>query len=188
MACSKTVLQASLLATTIATICVTIALIQQFHHGDDKTTDHVTPTNVTPTAKHNSKATNGEPFPWSDIRLPTSIKPLTYDIRMHPDLKTFKFSGSVEIEFEVVEATDFIVLHVKELKVDQPVVKDVSQQNIQVVKYLENKDYEQAYVRLSSRLGQHKHYRLVLTFQGKLSDSMMGFYRSSYKTAAGEKR
>ena len=171
--------------TTIIAVSVTVTLVQQRHRDDDMPTSHE---GVKPHTKGILEATNGEIFPWSDIRLPTTIKPLTYDIHMHPDLVKFKFSGSVEIKFEVLEPSDFIVFHVKDLTVDRPTVKDAEGQGLQVVKYLENKEHEQAYVRLASQLGQHKQYRLLLTFHAELLNAMTGFYRSSYKTAAGVER
>ena len=171
--------------TTVIAVAVTFALVRQRRHDDDTPTNHES---VTPHTKDILEATNGEIFPWSDIRLPTTIKPLTYDIHMHPDLVKFKFSGSVEIKFEVLEPTDFIVFHVKDLTVDHPTVKDAADQGLQVEKYLVNKEHEQAYVRLASQLGQHKQYRLLLTFHAELLNAMTGFYRSSYKTAAGVER
>ncbi len=33
-------------------------------------------------------ATNGEEFPWDDIRLPQFIKPIRYDIELTPNLTT----------------------------------------------------------------------------------------------------
>jgi len=38
-------------------------------------------------------ATNGETFPWEDIRLPTYIKPIRYDIELTPNLTTLWVKG-----------------------------------------------------------------------------------------------
>lgn len=38
-------------------------------------------------------ATNGEPFPWDDIRLPTFIKPVRYDIELTPNLTSLWVKG-----------------------------------------------------------------------------------------------
>ena len=164
---------------------MTAVLIKQRHHEDTTTASE----NPEAAPNQELKATNGEAFPWSDIRLPSFIKPLTYDIHMHPDLNAFKFSGTVDIKFEVLKASDFIVFHVKDLKVTKLEMREQGKQTIEeVVKWLKNKKHEQEYVQLSHRLSPHTHHTLSLTFQGELKNSMAGFYRSSYKTATGQWR
>ena len=192
VACSKPILQAGLFVVTVIAISVTAVLIKQMHH-EDTTTAPENPETATKNPEtapnHELKATNGETFPWSDIRLPSFIKPLTYDIHMHPDLKAFKFSGTVDIKFEVLKASDFIVFHVKSLKVTKLELREQGKQTVEeVVKWLKNKKHEQEYVQLSHRLMPHTHYTLSLTFQDELKNSMAGFYRSSYKTTAGQRR
>lgn len=39
-------------------------------------------------------ATNGQPFPWHNIRLPNFVKPLKYNLTIHPNLTTFEVKGS----------------------------------------------------------------------------------------------
>ena len=183
--CSKPILQAGLFVVTVIAIAVTAVLIKHMHHADTTT---ATENPETP-PNHELKATNGEAFPWSDIRLPKFIKPLTYDIHMHPDLKAFKFSGTVDIKFELSKASDFIVFHVKSLKVTKLEVREHGKQTVEeVVKWLKNKKHEQEYVQLSHRLMPRTHYTLSLTFQDELKNGMAGFYRSSYKTTTGQRR
>ena len=38
-------------------------------------------------------ATNGEPFPWNNVRLPTFIQPVRYDIELTPNLTTLWVKG-----------------------------------------------------------------------------------------------
>jgi len=43
-------------------------------------------------------ATNGDTFPWEDIRLPAFIKPIRYDIELTPNLTTLWVKGkSIDI-------------------------------------------------------------------------------------------
>ncbi|VDM41646.1 unnamed protein product [Toxocara canis] len=57
----------------------------------------------------------GELYPWRSIRLPEKIRPLTYKLRLHPNLTTSTLSGSVQIELKVVKPTKAIVLHALDL-------------------------------------------------------------------------
>ena len=66
-------------------------------------------------------ATNGEIFPWRDIRLPPFVKPLRYNITIHPNLTTLEVKGQVAIEFLVTEDTKFIVLHSHNLTITEQV-------------------------------------------------------------------
>jgi hypothetical protein len=38
-------------------------------------------------------ATNGDTFPWDDIRLPSFIKPIRYDIELTPNLTSLWVKG-----------------------------------------------------------------------------------------------
>lgn len=66
---------------------------------------------------------------WSDMeqfkgqpRLPKFAYPKRYDIRLKPDLAACKFTGSVAIDLEILEATKFIVLNAAELSVNHDAV------------------------------------------------------------------
>lgn len=134
-------------------------------------------------------ASDGQPFPWSDIRLPDSIIPISYDIFMHPNLTTFNFLGTISIELKILKQTDFIVLHSRGLNISQyEVMHFQNNQRIPVLKLLEYPQHEQVYFQLNRDLVTTKRYTLILTFHGVLSDLMAGFYRSSYTNSLGEKR
>lgn len=38
-------------------------------------------------------ATNGEVFPWNNLRLPTFVRPERYHINIHPNLTTLEVKG-----------------------------------------------------------------------------------------------
>lgn len=56
--------------------------------------------------------------PWRNVRLPGSIRPRHYDLRLVVHMDNFTFSGEVSIELECVNATRFIVLHADRLEVN----------------------------------------------------------------------
>ncbi|KAJ8311697.1 hypothetical protein KUTeg_011052 [Tegillarca granosa] len=90
-------------------------------------------------------ATNGEPFPWKDIRLPEDISPFRI------------FSGNVKIKLRVLKETNKIILHVKNLTVktddDNIQVKSVkSKTKFKVIKVLEFVKYNQLYIEVDKKM------------------------------------
>lgn len=139
-------------------------------------------------------ATNGEAFPWSNIRLPDDIIPQTYSLFLHPNLTTFHFSGNVSILLTAKRTTNFVIFHSKELKIRSQTFLSVGAdgksivKSIRILKTLEYINHEQIYLLLESDLKPSQLYRLNIDFVGNLTDNLAGFYRSSYETSAGEKR
>ena len=57
-------------------------------------------------------ASNGEPFPWDDIRLPAFINPVRYDIELTPNLTTLWVKGKTTLCYSMYSRD-----HKKESKV-----------------------------------------------------------------------
>ena len=136
-------------------------------------------------------ATNGEPFPWKNIRLPDTIIPETYSIYLHPNLTTFNFNGYVDISFYVRTSTNFLVLNSRNLNVSSISIQSLSvgrQFAIEVVKQLEYIQNQQIYISFGQKLEAGNRYQLKLEFAGILSANLAGFYKSSYRRPDGEKR
>lgn len=64
-------------------------------------------------------STNGEIFPWAQYRLPHSIKPLSYNLTLNPDLVTMTFTGYTTINMLVLHETKVIVLHSSDLNISK---------------------------------------------------------------------
>lgn len=58
--------------------------------------------------------------PWRNSRLPGTVRPRHYDLRLAVYMDNFTFSGEVSIELECINATRFIVLHADRLEVWWP--------------------------------------------------------------------
>ena len=58
----------------------------------------------------------------SDHRLPTTVSPSHYELVLEPDLEAATFTGRVDIDATVVEATDELVLNAAELEVSAATV------------------------------------------------------------------
>src|SRR5216684_8284501 len=118
-----------------------------------------------------------------DYRLPTTVVPSRYDIRLEPDLEAATFAGQETVAITVSEPVSEILLNAAEL-----VIRSVSVQTAdgQVVEGSARLDEAAERARLTFPQpippGEH---RLTLAFTGILNDRLHGFYRSTYKDAAG---
>lgn len=131
-------------------------------------------------------ATNGEPFPWTSMRLPKTVFPVHYDLSIHPNLTTLDFSGVVRIQLDVQEDTDTIVLHAKRMQVSNVFL--LSPEGVRPLKVLEYHPFHQLALMSDTTLTKGRKYEVHLEFAANLSDSFHGFYKSSYSTSTGEVR
>src|SRR5690625_4116653 len=74
--------------------------------------------------------TNGRPYPWHDIRLPTFIKPISYELFMAPSMDNFYNHGNVTIELDLAPntSTNFLVIHSKKLNISAVKVAQMERQ------------------------------------------------------------
>ncbi|XP_015117204.1 endoplasmic reticulum aminopeptidase 2 [Diachasma alloeum] len=134
-------------------------------------------------------ATNGEIFPWDNVRLPAFSHPTRYNITIHPNLTTLEVKGQVTIEFYVDRETNFIVFHSKNLTITDRMVVNRKGHEMKISKLLEYPAHQQLYLELEeSKFRKRGNYTLHLRFISRLTTELEGFYLSSYKTAEGENR
>jgi len=62
-------------------------------------------------------ADDGSPLPWTDIRLPRTVSPVSYALRLRVDPSNNWFHGAVDIDINVKLDTHIIVLHASSLDV-----------------------------------------------------------------------
>ncbi|RZC34845.1 endoplasmic reticulum aminopeptidase 1-like [Asbolus verrucosus] len=134
------------------------------------------------------RATNGQIFPWNNIRLPTFVRPTRYNITIHPNLTTLEVKGQVSIEFHVDKDTHFIVLHSKNLTITDKMVQDRKGHNMRIAKMLEYTGAQQLYIEMKEKFRKRHNYTLMIRFTSKLGREFEGFYISSYINKDGEKR
>lgn len=127
-----------------------------------------------------------------DLRLPTSIEPYSYEIKLVPFIieGNFTFHGEVTIVINVTKPTDNITLHADALTIDEASVQvfekttDDTNNSINqtiTVKEIGN-DTEKQFliIYLAEPLAAKKQYLIYMQYVGILNDLMQGFYRSSY--------
>jgi puromycin-sensitive aminopeptidase len=115
-------------------------------------------------------------------RLPRTVLPKRYDLTLAPDLPAATFSGTVDIEVVVAEATDRVVLNAIELEVTEAWVGQGEDRLEAVVSY--DEEAERLELALPSALAPGGAV-VVLRFTGILNDKLRGFYRSTFKDDAG---
>lgn len=114
-------------------------------------------------------------------RLPRSVAPRRYDVRLAPDLDAARFDGEVEIALEVVEPTRLVVLNAADLE-----LHEVSIDGRRVEPRLDAAN-ERLLLHLDTPL-EPGAATLRASFTGVLNDLLRGWYRSTYRDADGGER
>ncbi|XP_067110844.1 LOW QUALITY PROTEIN: thyrotropin-releasing hormone-degrading ectoenzyme-like [Osmerus mordax] len=130
-----------------------------------------------------------EAQPWRHLRLPTALRPRHYDLRLSVYMDNFTFSGEVNIEFECVNSTKFIVLHTDRLEIERVTVySDNKKPGVMRIHRQFHYPSNQLYVvALHRELKPMRTYKVNITFEAQIENELLGFFRSSY-VLHGEKR
>ena len=112
-------------------------------------------------------------------RLPRSVVPSQYEIRIEPDLRSGSFTGTETIEVTVREAVSEILLNVADLTIREVTIQDGRGAILRGAPALEGAT-ERARLVFPQVLDPGS-WRLRLSFAGSLSDKLRGFYRSTVK-------
>jgi aminopeptidase 2 len=118
--------------------------------------------------------------------LPKNVKPLHYDLTLEPNLKTFKYEGTVSIELDVVEDTKSISLNTLELDILETTITVGGKTISSSPKLQYDEDSQTTKIEFEETIPAGQKAVLYHKFSGNLNDNMAGFYRSSYKGANGE--
>ncbi|KAJ5681936.1 uncharacterized protein N7477_001876 [Penicillium maclennaniae] len=113
--------------------------------------------------------------------LPTNVKPVHYDLTLEPNFEKFTYDGTVVIDLQVNEDTDFISLNSNQIKIHSAVVSSKGAVVESKPAISMNEDNQVATIKFNQAISAGSDAQLKLTFTGILNDNMAGFYRSSYK-------
>jgi len=116
-------------------------------------------------------------------RLPATVVPLRYEIRLEPDLKTGTFAGEETVTVTVRQPMEEILLNAADLTIDRVSATDAEGRALDGAATLEP-EAERARLRFPAALAPGE-WRLTLGFEGTLNDQLHGFYRSTWKDASG---
>ncbi len=123
----------------------------------------------------------GDPY-----RLPRHISPTRYDLRLTPDLPAASFTGDATITVTVSRTTKAITLNAAELDVTAASIANDKGAPYRAAIALDE-PAERCRLTFPAPIVPGP-WTLRLTFNGKLNDKLRGFYRSTYKDAAGTTR
>uniref|UniRef100_A0AAQ4S5Q5 Aminopeptidase n=1 Tax=Gasterosteus aculeatus aculeatus TaxID=481459 RepID=A0AAQ4S5Q5_GASAC len=118
------------------------------------------------------------------------IIPLHYHLLLHPNLTSLRFTGSVQIQIDVQNNTNWVVLHSKGLQISKATIVDqnLAPPSDKVLPVLHNPSHEQIGIFSSRVLSSGQKYFLNIEFGAELSEGFYGFYKSTYRTSTGETR
>ncbi|XP_029649744.1 puromycin-sensitive aminopeptidase [Octopus sinensis] len=116
--------------------------------------------------------------------LPSTVIPVNYALLFKPDLETFKFTGSGDIDVQIKEPVESFKLNAAELTVSKASFKyeggEPVDLKISFVKENENVIFS------SSSTFKAGFGVLHIEFAGELNDRMRGFYHSQYTVSSGK--
>ena len=128
-----------------------------------------------------------------DYRLPYWVAPRRYILQLVPDLEAATFSGTEQIEIEVLQATDQIVMNAKDLVITDASVSlgwanppDSASPALALALRFDEAREQVSFV-APETLAPGR-YRLSCRFLGTLNDKLHGFYRSRFLDADGVER
>ena len=107
------------------------------------------------------------------FRLPHTVRPTRYEVRLRPSLSGASFTGAVQIELAVDQPTDVLVLNADELAI---IRCDVDGQS---ATWELEPETERLIITPAERVDSGTSV-LSIEFDGVLNDKLRGFYRSTY--------
>jgi puromycin-sensitive aminopeptidase len=116
-------------------------------------------------------------------RLPRTVVPVRYDLRLEPDLAAFTFAGDLTVTVTVNEPTSEILLNAVELRIREVTLANGAGTLLRGVASLEEAT-ERCRIVFDEAITPGT-WKLRITFAGELNAKLRGFYRSTYKDPSG---
>jgi len=121
----------------------------------------------------------------ADYRLPRTVVPSHYDIRIEPDFSTFEFTGRVVVTAALVERVGEIVLNGIEIDLHRVVVEAAGSVQEAAI------DYDPARERVTLILGaplEPGPVEIRMDYTGVINDNLHGFYQSRFVSPTGQEK
>lgn len=117
------------------------------------------------------------------FRLPKEVKPIHYDLFLHPNLKKKTFSGKVTILIDVLDDRRSIALHQKDLNITSAKLKTYGlEEDYEIeISSISNPSKYEIFVISTKNEFKSGLYNLSLEFDGNLKGKIVGFYTSTYQ-------
>ena len=128
----------------------------------------------------------------TEYRLPITVLPSHYTIRLVPyfEDRNFTFDGEVEITVNATTDASNITLHYDDMYIiESPTVVSLARlQELEVVNTTYDNTTNFFKMELNETLLRGQEYLIRIKYVGILNDGDVGFYRTSYNTSSNEKR
>ncbi|XP_030115794.4 thyrotropin-releasing hormone-degrading ectoenzyme [Taeniopygia guttata] len=129
-----------------------------------------------------------EPPPWARPRLPRHLRPLHYNLMLSAFMENFTFSGEVNVQLEVRNASRYIVLHAHRMHIEAVrVAEDKLAGGVRVARTFFYPQTQVFVVVLNRSLEVQRSYNLKIIYNALIENELLGFFRSSY-VLHGERR
>ncbi|KAF8526633.1 peptidase family M1-domain-containing protein [Hysterangium stoloniferum] len=124
------------------------------------------------------------------FRLPTNVKPVHYNIIIKTDLEKLEFQGLAIINLEVLEDTSSLTFNLSHATTTEISVhsENLKTEQIETAKTSFDEKAERATVQLSNVLTKGSKAQLKVQYESKLTDSLMGYYYSTYQDQGVKKQ
>jgi aminopeptidase N len=120
--------------------------------------------------------------------LPRNVRPSHYDVTIEPHAQSLDFAGHVKVAIEVLEATDRIVLHARDLAFSRAALEaDDGQATFAGPKITLDDKAQTAIFTFPATIAPGS-YRLALDYTGKIATQPAGLFAMDYDTKAGKRR
>ncbi len=119
-------------------------------------------------------------------RLPTTVVPERYEIRLTPDLSAATFAGEEKVHIQILEPVRQIVVNAAELEFQAVSIKGPDGKLVRGRTALDREN-ERATFEFAETLNPGP-VELQISFSGILNDKLHGFYRSTYKGPNGREK
>lgn len=116
-------------------------------------------------------------------RLPRTVVPDKYVIKLEPDLTNFTFTGEETIRVTIADTIKEISLNALELEISSCTLTNLKGETLNGTVRMDAEN-ERAHFTFGAPV-EAGTYKLNLKFRGTLNDKLHGFYRSTYKSANG---
>ena len=115
-------------------------------------------------------------------QLPGTVRPLHYDLNLHPDADRLVFSAEVSIEIQVNTVVSAVVLNAKNLEFDTARLESGNKAAITLDPVL-----EQATLRFADAVSAGRH-TLAIRYHGEIARATLGFFAMDYDSPSGKRR
>lgn len=119
----------------------------------------------------------------SKYKLSGSVRPISYDLYLYPDLTTANFTGKVNIVVNIVEEVESITLHSNKLTISSASIDS------EEATFDTDDTYEllNIYAANKARISAGNK-TLTIEFGSTMKDKIVGLYQSTYTNEDGEQR